>query len=141
MIRDIAYLRSRSVELPFSGCWAWMGAVSRDGYSQIYGPPWSGHKLAVLQTHGAVPDGLEVHHRCGVRCCVNPDHLAVVTRAANVAAMNYDKRRHRNGRKTHCLRGHEFNEENTLNERGASGPARKCRECKNARRRKGNNND
>jgi hypothetical protein len=34
---------------------------------------------------GPIPDGLELHHLCGVHACWNPDHLKVVTHAENMA--------------------------------------------------------
>lgn len=58
-------------------------------------------------------------------CCVNPDHLEIVTskenilRGASFSAVN--------AAKTHCVRGHAFTPENTLQK--ASG-SRECRLCR-----------
>ena len=40
--------------------------------------------------------------------------------------------------KTHCRRGHPFDEANTIWEKGPHGQHRTCRACKNARRRMAN---
>jgi hypothetical protein len=45
---------------------------------------------------GPIPDGKELHHRCGVYACWNPEHLEPVTHAEN----------QRHLRKTHCKHGH-----------------------------------
>jgi len=42
---------------------------------------------------------MELHHRCGVYACWNPDHLQIVTHAENMAFA-------RNTAKSCCKRGH-----------------------------------
>jgi HNH endonuclease len=54
------------------------------------------HRLGWKQLRGPIPDGMELHHRCGVHACWNPDHLQLVTHAENLAYR----------RKAHCKRGH-----------------------------------
>lgn len=136
MIYDLDYIRSKSVEVPFSGCWIWMGCVSSDGYSQINQKPWSGHKSAYIAANGDVPEGLEIHHKCNVRCCVNPDHLEAVTHLENIRASSLMGSYNRN--KTHCKRSHEFTIENTYIENAPTkrGYARKCRTCNQAKNRR-----
>lgn len=82
------------------------------------------HRSSYILFRGAIPDGLEIDHVChnrdkscpGGAClhrrCVNPDHLEAVPHQINtlrspvaIAA--------RWARRTHCERGHEFNEKNT----------------------------
>jgi hypothetical protein len=63
--------------------------------------------------------------------CVNPEHLEAVTKRENtlrgfgITALNY--------RKTHCLKGHKFTEENTYYEKPDLNH-RRCKECKRLRR-------
>ena len=45
---------------------------------------------------------MELHHRCGVHACWNPDHLALTTHAGN----------QRHLRKPHCKHGHPLSGEN-----------------------------
>lgn len=46
---------------------------------------WLVHRLAWTAKHGPIPDGMVICHRCNVRRCVNPDHLALGTCADNNA--------------------------------------------------------
>jgi len=55
---------------------------------------------------------MELHHRCGVYACWNPDHLQIVTHAENMAFA-------RNTAKSCCKRGHALSGENLrVNSRG-----------------------
>jgi HNH endonuclease len=65
-------------------CWLFTGttkpygriAKAQDSYT---------HRLGWKLLRGPIPDGMELHHRCGVYACWNPDHLQVVTHAGNLA--------------------------------------------------------
>lgn len=67
-------------------CWLWTGAKNPNGYGVFrVGRLQSGvHRWAWQWAHGAIPNGLEVHHTCHVRLCVNPTHLAIMTRRQNL---------------------------------------------------------
>lgn len=68
-------------------CWLWTGFVNNQGYGRIkLGRKVSAlyaHRVAVLLSGRDIPAGMIVHHRCGVRRCVNPDHLVVTTMSEN----------------------------------------------------------
>lgn len=113
---------------PYLGqCWLWTGGRTSEGYGAIMEDARRkmAHRVAYELAHGPIPDGLEPDHLCRVRHCVRPDHLEAVTRRENIlrgigpTAVN--------ARKTHCLRGHLFDADNT----GASQhpPQRVCRAC------------
>ncbi len=95
------------------GCWEWQACLGSGGYGKF--PHKSvmilAHRYAYVEARGAIPAGLELDHLCRNRKCVNPDHLEPVTHRVNgdrgfsVPAMN--------ARKTHCKRGHAFDEINT----------------------------
>lgn len=76
---------------------------------------------------GEVPDGLELDHLCRVVSCCNPAHLEATSHKENVRrgdAKFVSARRA--AERTHCVRNHEYNEENTY----WYGQKRFCRECK-----------
>ena len=68
------------------GCWLWRGALSRKGYGSFRADAIGGrqsHRVAWELTHGPIPDGLFVLHRCDTPRCVNPAHLWLGTAADN----------------------------------------------------------
>lgn len=132
---DIEYLEQRAwwtrvkVGRP-SECWPWLQSIASHGYGQT----WDGitvrlaHRVAWTLHHGRqVSPGMTIDHTCRNRRCCNPAHLRELTNVDNATD---------NGAagKTHCIRGHEFNEENTIvrtNEKGR--PHRYCRACRDQR--------
>ncbi len=121
---------------PNTGCWLYIGGVCKDGYAKVKrSGQFLGHRASYVESVGPIPDGCEIDHLCRVRCCVNPAHLEPVTHGANVRRGVYPKETHRNGRKTHCKRGHALEGSNLIMEGSnliMEGPARKCRACKMA---------
>lgn len=88
-----------------SGCWIWMKQVHRGyGYFNIGGRHPRAHRWIYAQLHGAIPSELECDHLCGVRCCVNPSHIRLVSHKINNLASNSPVGI--NSRKTHCYKGH-----------------------------------
>src|SRR5262245_48163865 len=95
-----------------TGCWEFTGYLDEDGYGQIH---WHGkaalaHRVAYELAYGPIPSGLTIDHTCSNPRCVRHDHLDVVTRGEN--------NRRAAERRTHCRRGHEWNEKNTYHWRG-----------------------
>jgi hypothetical protein len=72
-------------------CWPWTGGVTHNGYGKFsLGPLCArrivrSHRLVWEMVHGAVPDGMQVLHRCDNPRCCNPEHLFLGTNADNVA--------------------------------------------------------
>ena len=71
-------------------CWGWMGEMSHGyGRFRIQKKSIAAHRVSWELTHGEIPTGLVVRHKCRGRC-VNPAHLELGTRAENNADMVRD---------------------------------------------------
>jgi HNH endonuclease len=68
-----------------AGCWVWARSTDTAGYGRLRvdGRLMQAHRAALLLAGVELPTGAEVTHRCGVRRCVNPDHLQQTTRTTN----------------------------------------------------------
>jgi hypothetical protein len=106
-------------------CWPWKGCIRHDGYGQFsYNKQrFIASRFSWALANARQPDGY-VCHSCDNPPCVNPAHLWLGDVLSNTRDM-LSKGRQRNQRKTHCSRGHAFDEANTYWHRGH----RLCRAC------------
>lgn len=119
---------------PNSGCWLWVAGLNASGYGVFFEGKKTrqnslAHRWAYKHFVGDIPDGLVLDHICGVRCCVNPDHLEAVTQSENLRRSDklrahYNKRR----TQTHCARGHPFSGANVYTYE--TNGKRYCKTCK-----------
>lgn len=123
---------------PMSGCWLWTGNVTPKGYGYIgIGDKRtrSVHRTSYELFVGPIPAGLEIDHKCNVRCCVNPAHLEPVTRLENVRRSNWVKQYeiHERAQKNFCTNGHPWTPENVYIYPSGQ---RACRLCSNMARKR-----
>jgi len=111
------------------GCWEWTASLRR-GYGRfsIGYRTFPAHRVAYEMLVGPIPDGLTLDHLCRNKVCVNPAHLEPVTGVENTQRGPSGEF---NREKTHCFRGHPFDDENTRWGRTpvGSGWGRWCRAC------------
>lgn len=125
---------------PNTGCWLWLHRLDYKGHGRFKIAPigFQAHRIAWTIYRGPIPDGMVIDHVCRVRCCVNPDHLRVVTPRQNSLENNIGPSAI-NARKTRCKYGHPFDAANTqiIGGRkrldGTKAPVRICRTCNRTR--------
>lgn len=112
-----------------TSCWLWTAALGRDGYGRIgaggrRGKSLLAHRASYELFVAPIPAGLEIDHLCRNRACVNPDHLLATTRRDNLIRGDGAEIQLR---RTHCPKGHPYDEANTISRYGR----RFCRTCHN----------
>ena len=123
------------------GCAVWTGARTSAGYGEfsVNGRVTLVHRWAYEAFVGPIPAGTELDHLCRNRACTGVTaegvvlgHLEPVTHRENIhrglATMNGALQRAR----THCDRGHPYDEQNT---RVRKDRGRRCRACDRERSR------
>ncbi|WP_374935540.1 HNH endonuclease signature motif containing protein [Streptomyces sp. SM13] len=127
-------------------CWIWTGIVDQYGYGKLRDGAHLGsaHRISHELFVGLIPEGLQVDHLChnadddcagGDGClhrrCVNPAHLEAVTKRTNllrgktIVALAASR--------THCPKGHPYDEGNTVVQGDGK---RRCRACRQAAARR-----
>ena len=127
--RDIERFWAKVDKPDNGGCWNWLGYRNEKGYGYFYyrGHDIRAHRFSYELASGAIPDGLEIDHLCRNTSCVNPAHLDVVTRSENtLRGLLPSVLRRKYALKTHCQRGHPFDEANTYI---MPNGRRRCRAC------------
>jgi len=115
------------IEVSESGCWDWRGAKFVDGYGnhsfQVNNVKITraAHRWAYWKWKGEIPAGMEIHHKCRNRACVNPDHLELLTREDH-------RKLHPSKLQDVCKRGHSM-ADSYVDKTGKRIGRRCCRVC------------
>lgn len=92
-------LRARmlaNVTVVETGCMEWLGTVNNLGYGMVSFQKAPGkanrtsttaHRKFYELTHGELPAGVQVNHKCDNRRCINPDHMFIGTQTDNIRDM------------------------------------------------------
>jgi hypothetical protein len=109
-------------------CWFWIGGCTANGYGAIWydGRQISAHRFALMREGHVIPDGDHVHHECGERRCVRPDHLRIIDGREHVRA---------HGFRDTCIHGHSLTD--PANARLKPNGWRRCLACEKRRKGKG----
>jgi hypothetical protein len=129
MMTLLERFEAKYIPEPNSGCWLWFGSDNGSGYGVFglrHGHNVYAHRFSFELFKHMIPGGYEIDHLCGVRCCVNPDHLEAVLHRTNLLRSN-NTFAGQHARATHCPAGHEYTKENTYV--GPKG-TRFCKPCR-----------
>ena len=126
----------KHIRVADNGCWEWTAARRKGkwpyGLINVWQKILQAHRVSYEAFRGPIPEGLQLDHLCRNPPCVNPDHLEIVTNEENgrrglAASVNAGIQL----AKTHCPKGHPYDEANTYHYKGK----RDCRECQRQRSR------
>jgi len=84
---------------PLCGCWLWTGSCDWGGYPKTGNGNLLVHRVLYEMYIGGIERGYDIHHKCGTRWCVNPNHCEALSGVAH---------RQLRGQRTHCSAGHEY---------------------------------
>lgn len=110
-------------------CWVWTAGQYATGYglySVMHWPHRAHHVAWEAVGRGTVPTGYNLHHRCGNRLCVNPDHLELMLHG------DHSRMHVTTAAGKRCSRGHLYTPANTGIQKGRW---RFCRICRADRQR------
>ncbi len=79
----------KTMPVPESGCWIWMGASNSAGYGVFYlnGRMTTANRASYEIYRGRIPQNHFACHICDIPLCVNPNHLFTGTQQDNLRDM------------------------------------------------------
>lgn len=89
-----------------NGCRVCDNSGNQDGYIRVRGYRIGKDGLVMLHvlqwilTHGDIPNGMELNHKCGNRSCCNLEHLELICGSAHATLTNVNRAGYTMERKT-----------------------------------------
>jgi hypothetical protein len=87
--------------------------IGKNGYARYpggrRGVQLYAHRVEYERAYGSIPDGYHVHHVCGTKACINPEHLQVLSPADHCALRrqcDHDDRYVKPSGQSYCRRCH-----------------------------------
>ena len=117
-------------------CWNWTELLTNNGYGQfsIKGKAVRAHRWIFQRVFGELPKDILVCHKCDNPKCVRPDHLfAGTSQDNNIDTVKKQRYVSANAMKTHCKRGHSFDEHSRPKTNSKGGIGRFCKKCNTIR--------
>ncbi len=95
-------------------CWTWLAGKNAKGYGYISvdGKNQLAHRVSYTLENGPIPSSYELDHLCRQPDCVRASHLEPVTHLENVRRGQAGKINNHSSRKTHCPKGHPYDDAN-----------------------------
>jgi hypothetical protein len=114
-------------DIDLGRCWIWTGAC--DGkygnFAVAKNKVGKAHRFSFKLAFGwLLSHPYQIDHKCRETMCVNPKHLFCLLGRDNNERSNSPSAI--NKRKTHCIRGHEFTEDNIIRFKDGY---RRCKTC------------
>ena len=98
------------IKVKSTDCWEWQGGTNNLGFGMIRDNDLKGmrttHRVSYEATHGSIPKGKCVLHKCNNVLCCNPDHLVAGTRKELSFSMVQQDRHNHYGHKVHIKCDH-----------------------------------
>ena len=137
----IAFLNKYKSVDEATGCWRTKDITLTKGYAVVFffGKRRRIHRVSAwvyFQSFDLDNSDVLILHKtnCPNKDCFNPDHLYCGTHKDNsndMSVIGHARGWTNNTNKTHCKRGHEFNEQNTRHQ----GLRRRCKQCDKMRQK------
>ena len=105
-------------------CWQWLGRHRKEDRRPVNGREYA-YRTLYRASHGPIPRGCGLHHRCDRPWCVNPAHLEPIRQGDHLRLHGLPGDWGQ-ADKAQCPAGHVYTEENTYRWRNA----RHCRTCR-----------
>lgn len=83
---ELCVKHSNKFVVDISGCWLWTASLDSKGYAHltVNGKTTLGHRLFYEALYGYLPKGIDLHHKCNTRRCINPNHLEPIDESKHI---------------------------------------------------------